>query len=58
MKQRSRHGLLKENEQKLSRAFNFTFRYIEDVCSLNNSKKDDFVPAFLQHLDVEILTVF
>jgi hypothetical protein len=31
-------GLLKENEKKLARSFNFTFRYIDDVLSLNNSR--------------------
>ena len=31
-------GLLKKNEKKLSRSFNFTFRYIDDVLSLNNSR--------------------
>ena len=29
--------LLKKNEKKLARSFNFTFRYIDDVLSLNNS---------------------
>jgi hypothetical protein len=33
----------KENEKKLSRSFNFTFRYIDDVLSLNNSRFGDFV---------------
>ena len=32
------HGLLKKNEKKLARSFNFTFRYIDDVLSLNNSR--------------------
>jgi hypothetical protein len=36
-------GLLKKNEKKLARSFNFTFRYIEDVLSLNNSRFGDFV---------------
>jgi hypothetical protein len=30
-------GLLKKNQTKLARFFNFTFRYIDDVLSLNNS---------------------
>ena len=30
-------GLLKKNEKKLARSLNFTFRYIDDVLSLNNS---------------------
>jgi hypothetical protein len=36
-------GLLKKNEKKLARSFNFTFRYINDVLSLNNSRFGDFV---------------
>ena len=35
--------ILKKNEKKLARSFNFTFRYIDDVLSLNNSKFGDFV---------------
>jgi hypothetical protein len=31
------------NEKKLARSFNFTFRYIDDVLSLNNSRFGDFV---------------
>ena len=36
-------GLLKKNEKKLARSFNFTFRYINDVLSLNNYRFGDFV---------------
>ena len=38
-------GLLKKNGKKLAitRSFNFTFRYIDDVLSLNNSRVGDFV---------------
>jgi hypothetical protein len=36
-------GLLKKNEKKLARSFNFTFRYIDDVLSRNNSRFGDFV---------------
>ena len=35
--------LLNENETKLARSFNFTFRYIDDVLSLINSRFGDFV---------------
>ena len=35
-------GFLKKNEKKLARSFNFTFRYIDDVLSLNNSRFGDF----------------
>ena len=37
------HGLLKKNEKKVSRSFNFTFNYINDVLSINNSKFGDFI---------------
>ena len=36
-------GLLKKSKKKLARSFNFTFRYIDDVLLLNNSKFGDFV---------------
>jgi len=36
-------GLLKKNGKKLARSFNFTFRYIAYVLSLNNSRFGDFV---------------
>jgi hypothetical protein len=38
-------GLLKKNEKKLARSFNFTFRHIlvDDVLTLNNSRLGDFV---------------
>jgi hypothetical protein len=36
-------GLFKKNEKKLARSFNFTFRYIDNVLSLNNSRFGDFV---------------
>jgi hypothetical protein len=35
--------LLKKNEKMLTRSFDFTFRYIDDVLSLNNSRFGDFV---------------
>jgi hypothetical protein len=36
-------GILKKNEKKLSQSFNFTFRYIDDVLSINNSRLSHFV---------------
>jgi len=36
-------GFLKKIEKKLARSFIFTFRYIDDVLSLNNSRFGDFV---------------
>ena len=34
-------GFLKKNEKKLARSFNFTFHYIDNVVSLNNSRFGD-----------------
>ena len=36
-------GFLKKNDKKLARSINFTFRYKDDVLSLNNSRFGDFV---------------
>jgi hypothetical protein len=36
-------GLHKKIEKKLARSFHFTFRYIDDVLSLNNSRFGGFV---------------
>ena len=36
-------GLLKKNEKKPARSFNFKYRYIDDVLSLNNSRFGDFI---------------
>ena len=36
-------GAFKKNEKKLVRSFNFMFRYIDDVLSLNNYWFGDFV---------------
>jgi hypothetical protein len=35
-------GLLTKNEKKLTRSFHFTFRYIDDVLSINNYRFGDF----------------
>jgi hypothetical protein len=45
------HGLLKKSEKKLTRSFNFTLRYIDDVLSLNNSRFGDSVN---RHYPIEI----
>ena len=45
-------GLLKKNE-KLARSFNFTYRYIDDVLSLNNSRFGDFVDR-IYRIELEI----
>ena len=47
------HGLLKKNKNKLARSFNFTFRYIDDVLSLNNSRFGDFVDR-IYHIELEL----
>jgi hypothetical protein len=38
-------GLLKNNEKKPARSFNFTFRHIDDVLSLYNSRFGDFIDS-------------
>jgi hypothetical protein len=42
-------GLLKKSEEKLTRSFNFTFRSIVDVLSLNNFRFGDFVHRMIFH---------
>jgi hypothetical protein len=46
-------GLLKKNEKKLARSFNFTFHYIDDVLSLSNSRFGDFVDH-IYHIELDI----
>ena len=46
-------GRLKKNEKKLARSFNFTFRYIDDVLSLINSRFGDFVDR-IYSIELEI----
>ena len=36
-------GLLKRKKKQLAQNFNFSFRYIDDVLSLNNSRLGDFL---------------
>jgi hypothetical protein len=36
-------GLLKKKEKKITLSFYFTFRFIDDVLSLNNSQLGDYV---------------
>ena len=45
--------LLKKNEKKLTRSFNFTFLYIDDVLSLNNSRSGNSVHR-IYHIEFEI----
>ena len=46
-------GLLQKNEKKLARCFNFTFWYIDDVLSLNDSRFGDFVDR-IYSIEIEI----
>ena len=47
-------GLLNKNEKKLARSFHFTFRHIDDVLSLNNSRFGDFVDLiYLIELEIK-----
>ena len=43
MRQTSYRGFSRKNEKKLARSFNFSFCYIDDVRSQNNSRFGDFV---------------
>ena len=45
--------ILKKNEKKLARSFNFTFCYINDVHSQNNSEFGDFVDR-IHPIELEI----
>ena len=38
MRQTSYRGFSRKTKKKLARSFNFTFRYIDDIFSLNNSR--------------------
>jgi hypothetical protein len=46
-------GMLTKNDKNLARSFNFTFRYIDDVPSLNNSKFGDSVDR-IYSIELEI----
>ena len=35
--------LIKRGKRQLAKSFSFTFRYIDDVLSLNNSKFSDYI---------------
>ena len=50
-------GLLKKNEKKLARSFNFTFRYVHDVLPLINIRLGDFVDRiFPIELEIKDIT--
>ena len=52
-----RHGLLKKTEKKLARSFNITFRYIDDILSLNNSRFGDFLDR-IYSIEPEMISIF
>jgi len=43
-----------ENEKKLVQPLNFTFRYIDDVLSLNNSKFGDCVDCIYPIAQIQL----
>ena len=47
--QTSYRGFYRKNEKKLARSLNSTFRYINDILSINNSKLCDFYWSHLSH---------
>ena len=49
-------GRLKKNEKKIARSFNFTFRYIDNVLSLNKSTFGDFVDH-IYPIELEIMDI-
>ena len=54
MRQTSYRGFSVKNEKKLARSFNVTFRYIDHVFSLNNSRCIDFVDTSTLYLDLHL----
>jgi hypothetical protein len=45
------------NEKKLAQSFNFSFHYIDDVLSLNNSRLGDFVDRiYIVELEIKDTT--
>ena len=49
----TRRTSLMKNKNNLARSFNFTFRYIDDVLSLNNCKFGDFIDS-IHPIELEI----
>ena len=48
-RQASYRGFSRKNERILARSVNFTFRYIDDILSLDNSKLGDCVDHIYPH---------
>ena len=53
LRQTSYRGFSRKTKRKLARSFNFTFRYIDDVLSLNNSRFGYFVDC-IYPIELEI----
>ena len=53
MRQTSYRSFSSKNENKLTQSINFTFRYIDDVLSLNNSRFGDFYDS-IYPIELEI----
>ena len=48
---------IKSGKRQLAKSFNFTFRYIDDVLSLNNSKFSDYInDIYPEELDIKETT--
>ena len=45
--------VLKKNEKQLARSFDFKFRYVDDVLSLNNSQFGDFADC-IYYIELEV----
>jgi hypothetical protein len=48
--------LVKDKKIHEARAFNFTYRYIDDVLSINNSRFAEFLPLIPPELEVKETT--
>ena len=49
--------LLWKKDKKLATSFNFTFRYVDDVLSLNNTKLGDYVKrSYPIELEIKVTT--
>jgi hypothetical protein len=46
--------LVKDKNIHEARAFNFTYRYIDDVLSINNSRFAEFLPLIYQRINCEM----
>ena len=47
-----KEGLLKTDNKHLAQKFNFTYRYIDDVLALNNTKTSEF--NALSHVNLKL----